>query len=199
MVTVLLAAGKASRMGTSKLTLPFKGKPILAHALEAALHSSTLVIIVTGYHEKEILKILDTYTPEWEDRLEIVGNPNPGLGQFSSTIIGVDAVPEGENFAISMGDAPLVTVAHYERLLPLLAGYEAVRPYCEGVPGHPVLCAASLRKTILELPVSYSMRRLLRARKVERLDTDDRAWITDIDTPEAYRNLVTQSSVDSST
>lgn len=198
MVTVLLAAGKASRMGTSKLILPFQGKPILAYALEAALQSSTLVVIVTGFHEKEILTILDAYTPEWKDRLTIVRNPNPGLGQFSSAIMGVEAIPEGEDFAISLGDAPLVTSAHYERLQPLLPGHEAVRPYCEGVPGHPVLCAASLRKTILKLPVSYSMRELLQDREVIRLDTDDPAWITDIDTPEAYQKLVTQPSVDSS-
>ena len=187
MVTVLLAAGKASRMGESKLILPYKDKPILAHALESALAASERVIVVTGYHKESLMPILTSYAGH---RLDIVENPNANLGQFSSTLLGVAEVEEGEVFTIAMGDAPLVTDSHYRSLVPLLSDFDAGRPSCQNIPGHPVLCAESLRKTILALPPTHTMRRLLSDCNVYRYDTDDPAWITDIDTPMAYEQLV---------
>lgn len=196
MITILLAAGKASRMGGPKLILPYQGKPLLGHSLEAALESSRQVILVTGYHEQQIRPILSPYVSLGSDRLRIIRNPAPELGQFSSTLIGVAEVPLHEVFAIAMGDSPLITPEHYKQLTPLLEGHEAVRPYCGTTPGHPVLCAATLRNIILEFPPSYSMRRLLATRNVRRHDTEDTAWITDIDTPEAYEQLITVKSAD---
>jgi hypothetical protein len=40
------------------------------------------------------------------------------------------------------------------------------------------------------------MREFLASRNVRRLDTDDPAWITDIDTPESYERLLAISSWD---
>lgn len=196
MITVLLAAGKASRMGGPKLILPYQGKSILEHSLEAALESSSQVILVTGYHEQQIRPLLSPYAALGSNRLRIISNPAPERGQFSSTLIGVAEVPENEIFTIAMGDSPLITSEHYRKLEPLLQGYEAVRPYCNDTPGHPVLCLASLRNEILNLPVSFSMRRFLAERNVRRFDTDDPAWITDIDTPESYERLLAISSWD---
>ena len=191
MITVLLAAGKASRMGGPKLVLPYRGKAILIHSLEAALAASQQVIVVLGYHHQQLRPLLSPYTALGESRLSVITNPSPELGQFSSTLVGVAAILEGETFSIAMADAPLLTEKHYQPLAPLLAGFEAVRPYCDNVPGHPVLCAASLRSVILNQQPSYSMRELLASRAVRRLDTDDPAWTTDIDTPEAYERLIT--------
>lgn len=196
MITVLLAAGKASRMGGPKLILPYKGKSIIRYSLEAALESSRQVIIVIGYHEQQILPLLAPYRKLGSDRLRIIRNHSPELGQFSSTLSGVAEIQTDESFTIAMGDSPLITSEHYRQLAPYLEGYEAVRPFCGDIPGHPVLCANTLREEILKLPPSYSMREFLASRNVRRLDTDDPAWITDIDTPESYERLLAISSWD---
>jgi molybdenum cofactor cytidylyltransferase len=186
MVTVLLAAGKASRMGAPKLLLPYRGKALFLYALEAALASSDRVIVVTGYYQENISEVLKPYT----DAVEVIHNPHAEQGQFSSTLAGISAVPHGESFIIAMGDAPLVTPNHYHQLFPLLGSYDAVRPCYHGTYGHPVLFAEHLREVILASSASSTMRGLLSDRKVYRYDSEDSAWITDIDTPQAYEKLI---------
>lgn len=190
METVLLAAGRSSRMGQAKLLLPVKGRSLVEYALESALASSDRVIVVTGWYSEELEGVLAPYVKKWKHHIHVVHNRQAEKGQFSSTQVGVAQVDPSATFTIAVADSPLVTPHHYHQLEPLLHGHAAVRPYCNGIPGHPVLCAPSLRNIILELPVSATMRDLLAAQDVARLDTDDPVWITDIDTPDAYRQFI---------
>jgi molybdenum cofactor cytidylyltransferase len=188
--TILLAAGSSTRMGDVKPLLPYRGEPLVIHALRAALLASSRVVVVTGFYAAQIEEALKPYQETYSDHLFIIRNPNPELGQFSSTICGVRALEADQAFAITMADLPLVTAQHYNKLIQVLAGYEAVRPFCDGVPGHPVLCAANLRPMILSLPTTATMRELLSGRKVCNLEDGDPAWTTDIDTPESYQQLI---------
>ena len=190
MITVLLAAGTSSRMGSAKLLLPYQGKPLILHALDAALAASERVIVVTGCFAPEVTAVVQSRQDRHPRELKVVHNEAYEAGQFSSTRIGVEAIDEPSCFTIALGDAPLITQTHYYSLLPLLADHDTVRPYCTGVPGHPVLCAERLIPVILSLPQQATMRELLAHRDVLRYDTDDPAWITDIDTPEAYERLL---------
>lgn len=193
MVTVLLAAGSSTRMGQPKLLLPFEGKPLFLAALESALIASEQVIMVTGWYHEQIEQAAEPYLFAYPGRLVLIRNEHPRRGQFSSTSAGVRAVPEGKNFSIAMADAPLVGAHHYQTLESLLGSHEAVRPFCSGTPGHPVLCSASLRQAILSQPEGATMRKLLEDRDVVRHDSADPAWITDIDTPDAYKSLIARS------
>ena len=188
--TVLLAAGSSSRMGEVKPLLPYQGQPLVVYALQAALQASHRVVVVTGFYAAHIEEVLKPYQETYPDHLSIIRNPHPELGQFSSTLCGVRALDPDQAFAITMADLPLVTAGHYRKLVQALTGYEAVRPFCNGIPGHPVLCAASLRPIILDLPHTATMRELLSGRKVCNLEDGDPAWTTDIDTPEAYQRLI---------
>ncbi|MHC1691880.1 MAG: NTP transferase domain-containing protein [Sphaerochaetaceae bacterium] len=191
METVLLAAGTATRMGGAiKLLLPYEGEALIIHALKAALEGSESVIVVTGAHHREIETALGPLCQTFPTRIRMVRNGHYEEGQFSSTQCGVEQVTPGKDFAIAVADLPLITERHYHQLEALLDGYEAVRPYCQGIPGHPVLCAAFLRDIILALPPTATMRGLLLGKKVLCLESADVAWKTDIDTPEAYRQLV---------
>ena len=192
MQTVLLAAGSSNRMGEPKLLLPYRGGPLILQALNAALTASDSVILVTGYNADPLIACIEHLQKQWGDRLVIVNNPSPQDGQFSSTLCGMRSISVDADFAIAVADLPLVSASHYERLYAMLPGYEAVRPYYKNTPGHPVICAASLRRTILALPVGATMRELLSGRKVLRYEDDDAAWTTDIDTPQAYRELINQ-------
>ncbi len=188
--TVLLAAGSSSRMGEVKPLLPYQGESLVIHALRAALQASYRVVVVTGFYAERIEEVLKPYQETYAGHLSIIRNPHPEAGQFSSTLCGVRALDPDQTFAITMADLPLVTAGHYTRLVQALAGYEAVRPFCNQVPGHPVLCAAALRPIVLGLPDTATMREFLAGRKVCNLKDDDPAWTTDIDTPEAYQRLI---------
>lgn len=199
MNTVLLAAGLSTRMnGRQKLLLPWGDETVIGHCVRQAmlgLGGSGEVTVVTGCDETDVMEALAPILQQQDEgdfgatELQFVHNARYREGQFSSTLAGVAAMSKGEPFFITMGDLPLVTSAHYSKLVPLLEGHDAVRPTCGGVPGHPVLHAAKLRDEILTSPVSATMRSLLATKHTKTSDDEDVAWISDIDTPEAYRSL----------
>ncbi len=199
--TVLLAAGLSTRMnGRQKLLLPWGDETVIGHCVRQAmlgLGGSGEVTVVTGCDENDVMEALVPVIKQQEEgcfgttKLQFVHNAHYQEGQFSSTRTGVSAMSGGQPFFISMGDLPLVTAVHYSKLVPLLEGYDAVRPTCNGVPGHPVLHAAKLRDEILMSPASATMRGLLAPKHMKAPDDGDIAWISDIDTPEAYRSLYT--------
>lgn len=199
MNTVLLAAGLSTRMnGLQKLLLPWGPGTVIEHCTRQAmfgLAGAGEVIVVTGCDSDDVLKALTPVIKQQEQgvfgstRLRFVYNAAYQDGQFTSTLAGVTAISPEQPFFITMGDLPLIGATHYQRLLPLLEGYEAVRPTCKGIPGHPVLHVARLREEILALPHTATMRGLLATKKTNAPDDEDIAWISDIDTPEAYRKL----------
>lgn len=205
--------------GSQKLLLPWGDETVAAHCVRQALfglrdilmasptapeQSAGRLIVVTGCDAVPVRKALEPIEGQLEaglfdvqsdaaflrrPELLFVHNQRYCFGQFSSTLAGVAVVSQGSPFFITMGDLPLITAAHYGKLVGQLDGYDAVRPACAGTPGHPVLHAARLREEILKLPETATMRSLLAVKKTTATDDGDIAWISDIDTPEAYRSL----------
>lgn len=221
----MLAAGTSSRMGKeNKMLLPYDGIPMVAHCCLEALrflerHSqenneSCTLIVVTGYRRQSVEKALlpcklfveKTDAPV---QLLIVNNPDYRNGQFSSTKKGVAEVSEGSPFFISLADMPLIKPGHYARLVPLLEGHDAVRPFCKAenkaenksenksegkteedkVPGHPVLHRPDLKETILRCPDDCTVSRILRNCDVSEPLFTDPSWIRDIDSEQDYRQV----------
>ncbi len=199
MDTVLLAAGLSARMnGRQKLLLPWGDGTVIGQCVRQALlglDGSGNVTVVTGCDRNDVRKALEPLQKQQQrgvfgtTKLQFIHNAHYQDGQFSSTLAGIAAVQRGQPFFITMGDLPLITADHYRKLVPLLGDYDAVRPACGGVPGHPVLHSAGLRDAILALPADRTMRGLLAMKKIKAPDDGDIAWISDIDTPEAYRSL----------
>jgi CTP:molybdopterin cytidylyltransferase MocA len=67
---------------------------------------------------------------------------------------------------------------------------EAARPRYGSIPGHPVLLTRNVKKKVLDLPVEASMQQALRGSSMSYIETDDAGSITDIDTPDAYADLI---------
>lgn len=204
MNTILLAAGLSTRMqGRQKLLLPWGEETVVEHCVRQALlglDGIGMVLVVTGCDSDDVLKALNPIKEKQlqglfgTTGLEFVYNADYQSGQFSSTLAGVRRIPADQPFFITLGDLPLITAQHYQGLEPLLHGYDAVRPSCDGIPGHPVLHAAKLHGDILQeqrraAPEHPTMRGLLATKKTNAPDDADIAWISDIDTPEAYRTL----------
>lgn len=205
---VMLAAGSSSRMGdTNKLLLTYNDLPMVAYSCLEALKflaqyadrndESCRLIVVTGYRRQSTEKALETckaFMEGTKSRLEmlIVNNPDYRNGQFSSTKIGVNQINDGP-FFISLADMPLVTAAHYGKLVPMLESHDAVRPFSikdkDRVPGHPVLHAPKLKEMILKCPDDYSVSRILKSCDVYEPSFDDDSWSKDIDYVQDYENL----------
>ena len=102
---VILAAGRAERMGEPKLFLPLGGKPVLQWVIESALASDLDEVICVSREFKSArrqIKLAD-------ERLFWLLNYAADRGQSTSVIAGLWAVnPECEGVMFLAGDQPLV-------------------------------------------------------------------------------------------
>ena len=86
---IILAAGESARLGTPKQMLLYRGKTLIAHAIEAAQSSSCdETIVVVGAYADVIKKEIERYP------VRIVDNPNWKEGKASSIRAAVNAVSQ---------------------------------------------------------------------------------------------------------
>ncbi len=196
---VLLAAGLSKRMGsTNKMLLPVNGMSMCAHSalqglkfLESLSEGGNL-IIVTGYKSRELEKTLapcidyvsKTSMPV---KLILTRNADYRKGQFSSTKTGVALVRENVPFFIALADMPQIRAENYSSLCSLLKDYDAVRPFVNGQPGHPVIHASAIKEKILSMDDKASVRSLLETCNTLNAPVEGESWITDVDYPQDYR------------
>ncbi|HEX3753635.1 MAG TPA: molybdopterin-binding/glycosyltransferase family 2 protein [Rhizomicrobium sp.] len=183
---VVLAAGLSSRMGSNKLLKPVDGKPMLRHAVEAALASAAdPVIVVTGNEKAKIVQALAGLPVEFRD------NPDYSKGLSQSLTCGIKALPpDSDGALILLGDMPGVTAPLLDRLIAAFAPPEN-RSICVpthvGRRGNPVLWSKTFFPEMLSLEGDVGARALLvrHPEQVCEVEIEDDAPLTDIDTPEA--------------
>lgn len=110
---VVLAAGRSQRMGQNKLLLPLAGKPLLAHAVDAALGSRAAAVwVVLGRDADQVGQALG-------DRpVHVLYNPHWPAGQASSLQIALSTLPPQSAGALFLaGDMPHVPPEHLDRMV----------------------------------------------------------------------------------
>jgi molybdenum cofactor cytidylyltransferase len=99
---VILAAGEAVRMGVAKPAMPFGDSTMIGAVITTARDAGLdPVIVVTGFHGEEVAEAVD-------DAARIVHNPDPGRGNMSSLLVGLDAIGDVEAVVVLLSDMPLV-------------------------------------------------------------------------------------------
>ncbi len=122
---ILLAAGKSSRMGAPKGLWPFENKPWLLHQLQALKHVGiSKVVLVLGFQADEYFRVISglknalDHEEEWSGlKLEVVLNPAPEYGPFSSLMSGIHhrKNPSADVFVLPI-DVPCPTADIWELL-----------------------------------------------------------------------------------
>lgn len=129
--TVLLAAGRSSRAGAPKGLVPWRGRAWIEHQLQALPGRA---IVVLGLDRDRYL----AEVPSLASRAEIVVNPDPDRGPFSSLQLGL-AAARGAVFVLPV-DVPAPSSAVWTALADALHADAAV-PVLGDRGGHPVLLA----------------------------------------------------------
>jgi molybdenum cofactor cytidylyltransferase len=175
---IVLAAGRASRFGADKLLAEFRGEPLVAHALRAALAAPvTRVVLVGGPH-----------LPMPADRR--LSRADGGAELSDSLKAGLGEVGEAEGVFVFLGDMPLVPHGLAAQLAEALDGELAVVPDCGGQPGHPVLLSRRALPLVASLSGDAGLGAILRGRAdVVRLPVDGEGAVLDGDTPAALAAL----------
>ncbi|NKL21709.1 nucleotidyltransferase family protein [Rhizobium leguminosarum] len=185
---VILAAGKASRMGKGgrhKLLAEFDGVPLVRRSALSALGADAAsVIVVTGHRRSEIEAALDGLA------LTLVDNPDYASGMASSLMAGFSSkrADSAEGILVMLADMPGISTTHLDALISTFrnAGGEAVvRAVSQGKPGNPAILPRSLNQAILRLEGDVGARDIIAASGLPVLDVDvGDAALLDVDTPE---------------
>jgi molybdenum cofactor cytidylyltransferase len=186
---VVLAAGRSRRMGTQKLLLPWRGKALIAHVVDAVQASPVApVCVVTGADGSAVAKALAGR------QVQFVGNPDGEGDMLSSVRCGLRALPAACVAAlVVLGDQPTITA---EAITALLAAARAsacgiVVPVCAGRRGHPLCIARRHWAEILSGFQGVGLRGLLAGQAADVLEVPmrDARGFGDVDRPEDYRRL----------
>jgi molybdenum cofactor cytidylyltransferase len=183
---VVLAAGLSSRMGSNKLLAPVGGKPLVRHAVEAALVSAASpVIVVTGSGGAEVKSVLKGLPVTFAE------NPDAAKGLSESLKCGLSALPDVSNGVMFLlGDMPDVSTGLIDKLIAAFDPSED-RAICvatrHGKRGNPVLWARRFLPEIMALEGDIGAKHLMtvHAELVCEVEAGDDGPLTDIDTPEA--------------
>jgi molybdenum cofactor cytidylyltransferase len=180
----ILAAGKGERFGgtTPKPLVHFRGRPLVAHVLEAVTGSGLApVFLVVGNHAAEVA----TQAPA---AVTIVPNPAWASGIASSLVALLRVLAdhaEVDAVVIGLADQPLVGPEAYRRVA---ATYDdgarlAVATY-HGERANPVLLARAHWDEAMTLTGDEGARVLLRRHAAVDVACDGTGSPIDIDTPE---------------
>lgn len=185
---VILAAGNATRFGSPKQLLDWRGKPFVRQVAETALHAGLEpVYVITGHHHAEIEVCLSGLP------VRVIQNLYYKNGQSESIKLGIKSLPDsiGANIFL-LADQPQIPVEvikalkerHSQTLSPIIAPL-----VLEERRANPVLFDKITFPDLLQLTGDVGGRAIFDKYKVDYLPWHDDILIFDVDTPEDYEKL----------
>ena len=193
--TVILAAGKSTRMGRLKATLPIgSGSDTFLTRIIRTFQEAEVddVVVVLG-HEADAVR---ESVARSGLTARIVINADYERGQLSSLVAGLRSIdrPGVNAMLLTLVDAPFVSA---ETVRAVVQRYRAVhapivRPVRGAEHGHPVLIDRSLFEALRAADPATGAKQVVRAHVSAAGDVaiDDEGAFLDIDTPEEYARAV---------
>lgn len=189
---IILAAGASQRMGTPKALLEYRGETFVGRLVRVFAVACDQVVVVLGNHVEEIRPFVPM-------RAKVIVNPAPERGQLSSLQTALAELPDNaEGFAFIPVDCPAVAEDTVTQLALMFAERHRttrfVIPRIGDKRGHPVFGDRGIADELLALPPTAEARTVVHAHvpNTAYLDVADAGIFADIDTPEAYKRLVSE-------
>ena len=181
----MLAAGLSRRMGgPNKLLQPYRGKPLLAHALRIAEEIEFADrIAVTGRDSAKTEALAASFG------FRCVFNPRFAEGLGTSIAAGVRALhPEAEGAFIALGDMPEIGPEVYRALAQTFKQGSIVAPLHNGARGHPILFCKFYIAQLSALSGDEGARSIVHrhASCVAEIQTANPGVLRDVDTREDF-------------
>jgi molybdenum cofactor cytidylyltransferase len=172
-------------MGANKLLADIGGKPMVRHAVEAAVASQAdQVIVVTGHESVRVRAALSGLD------VRFAQNDLYTEGLSTSVRAGVVAAEDADGVLICLGDMPGLTAQAIDGLIAAFnpaEGRGVVVPVHNGRRGNPVLWAQAFFPDLMTLTGDTGAKHLLAgaADTVCEVAIGNDGVLTDLDTPEA--------------
>lgn len=193
---LILAAGASSRMGQPKALLPWGGTTVMGHLLDelkaAGLSDITLV---SGAHHEELKKGLEqkdvrlVYHKGWEAGM---GSSLRKGVQFTS-----ESFPQKRGLLILLSDQPLISSDYFKEMVAAFQAHPdriIATSYGESA-GVPALFPSEFWPAMARVADNRGAKALIRSHHEDCVLLDAGAAVTDMDTPEAYREILQKAGL----
>lgn len=179
-LAIVPAAGRAERFGRQKLLEDLGGEILLNRTIRCLLDGGVarVAVVVPPHGGLEAVPLFA------DPRVELVLNPDPSRGMFSSIQAAFAAVPEGDPVLVLPGDMPFVLPATVAAVLACpVDPMRVLVPRHQGQRGHPLALPRALGNEILMANARSNLSGLLTTLGIERayLDVIDPGILRDID------------------
>ncbi len=195
---IVLAAGRSSRMGRAKATLPAgDGHTFLTRIVQTFVDADVDDVIVVVGHDADAIaaSFSESGLPA-----RFVVNRDYDRGQLSSLLAGLDVIdrPGVAAVLVTLVDVPLVSPATVRAVIDSYRRTRApiVRPTSGDRHGHPLLIDRSIFGALRGADPSTGAKPIVRAHATAAGDIaiDDEGAFADIDTEEDYRRTISNPS-----
>ena len=170
----VLAAGKSSRFGATKLVQPFRGKPLVQHALIAAQGACEgRVLLVVGHDQGSVVNA----SAGLFDRLVVNDEFENGINSSISASVR-SCKDDADAVLVMLADQPLISAAHVRDLIDTRSGAEneIVSTSFNGITCPPILFPKSAFSALCGLRGDSGAKSLL---------SNDDFVVTSVDFPPA--------------
>lgn len=187
---IILAAGRAQRMGEQKLLLPLRGKPVLQWVLEAALAAKVDEVICVVRDLESVRRHISIVDP----RLFWLVNYAADRGQSASVTAGLWAIdPKSDGALFLVGDQPMIRKNLIDALIERFENTAAwiVAPCFQGQTRNPVLFRRVLFPELIHITGDRGGRGLIEKyrEKTALVEWEDELVFMDLDVREDYERL----------
>ena len=197
LAVLLLAAGEGSRLGSiPKALLRLEGHSLLQRFCKRVQALSPVeFLIVTGFHAPAIEAEVHEVKQELDLSIEWVRNPNLQLGHSFSVRLGLECLKSDYDvLVLALCDQPAIGT---EEIIALLEQFEKrtgqkeiILPIFDQQRGNPVLFSKKVITEILAIPAMVCRPFMdQHPELVHVFETDNKAYVQDVDTPEDIQNL----------
>jgi CTP:molybdopterin cytidylyltransferase MocA len=188
---VVLAAGRSTRMGRAKATLPLHEETFLTHIIRT-FHAAGVgdIVVVLGHEAETIAQaVRASGLPA-----RVVINSNYDRGQLSSLLAGLAVADQSDAILMTLVDVPLVSPSTVRAVIDRYETTKAsiVRPVNGSRHGHPILIDRALFASLRAASDATGAKPIVRANASTEGDVpvDDEGAFCDIDTMDEYRRFI---------
>lgn len=188
---LILAAGESKRMKAVKQLLPWGTTTLLGNTIEKGLASNVdEVFVVLGANYEAIKKEIDHFP------VEIIKNDDWKLGMGTSIATGVTHIMNLSNdydaIMIGLADTPLLEISHFNSLIEKTTSSEKNIIATKSVEtiGVPAIFSSNYFEALAQLKGDQGAKKIIKLNKENVISIDAGEKYKDIDTPEAYKEII---------